>query len=289
MRNQRQEGKHRHASRLWSGRSLRGALLAAACCASGAGIAVAADGGALFESKCAACHSVGEGPKVGPDLKGVVGRRSKEGTILAIVDPAKAGLGPNMPKLGLTRPEAEAISAYLQGKTAGSGAAADKEPVAQAAKQAQFDATPEEILIGQKLFEGSSRLANGGPACSACHHVDYLGGGAGGILAADLTHSFSRMGKQGLDAMLADAPFPVMQSAYAGKAISPAEIRALAAFLQRAEKESNPQQSGNHGWSMLFGGAGGVVVLAGFFSLIGGSRKKRSVNQDIYDRQIKSE
>ena len=85
------------------------------------------------------------------------------------------------------------------------------------------------------------------------------------------------------------APFPVMQSAYAGKAIKPEEIRALAGFLQHVEKEGDPQQTGNNGWSMFFGGAGGVVVLAGFFSLIGGRRKKRSVNQDIYDRQIKSE
>ena len=89
--------------------------------------------------------------------------------------------------------------------------------------------------------------------------------------------------------MLADAPFPVMQVAYAGKAISPEEIRALAGFLQRAEKEGDPQQTGHSGWSLFFGGAGGVAVLAGFFSLIGGRRMKRSVNQDIYDRQIKSE
>jgi len=69
-------------------------------CTGEAGIAVAADGKALFEAKCGACHSVGGGPKVGPDLKGVVARRGKEWTILAIVDPAKAGLGPSMPGSG---------------------------------------------------------------------------------------------------------------------------------------------------------------------------------------------
>ena len=112
-------------SRFCSGRNLFGALLAAAWCASAASLAVAADGAALFESKCSACHSVGGGPKLGPDLKGVVARRGKAGAILAIVDPAKAGLGPTMPKLGLTQPEAEAISAFLEGNGSGGGAAAD--------------------------------------------------------------------------------------------------------------------------------------------------------------------
>ena len=276
-------------ARHWSGRSLFGALLAAAWCVGGASIAAAADGAALFEAKCGVCHSVGGGPKLGPDLKGLAARRGKDGAILAMVDPAKAGLGPSMPNLGLSRPEAEAISAFLDAKGTEGGAAARKEAAAPAAKEAAVEATPEEVRLGQKLFEGSVRFANGGPACNACHHVDYKGHSGGGILAADLTHSFARMGKQGLEAMAADAPFPVMQFAYAGKAIKPEEIRALAGFLQRADKEGDPQQTGTNGWSLFFGGAGGVAVLAGFFSLVGGRRKKRSVNQDIYDRQIKSE
>ena len=40
---------------------------------------------------------------------------------------------------------------------------------------------------------------------------------------------------------------------------------------------------------MFSAGVGGVVVLLGIFSLAGRRRKKRAVNQDIYDRQIKSE
>jgi hypothetical protein len=230
---------------------------------------------------------VGGGPKVGPDLKGLAARRGKDGAMLAMLDPAKAGLGPSMPNLGLSRSDAESIIAYLDAKGVGGAAAADKEAAAPAA--AALETTPEEIRLGQKLFEGSVRFVNGGPACNACHHVNYQGVSGGGILAADLTQSFSRMGKQGLESMLAEAPFPVMQFAYAGKTIKPEEIRALTGFLQRTEKEGDPQQTGNHGWSLFFGGAGGVVVLAGFFSLAGGRRKKRSVNQDIYDRQIKSE
>ena len=273
-------------SRLWSWRRLFGVLLAAGWCAGGASIAVAADGAALFEAKCGACHSIGGGPRLGPDLKGVVGKRGKEGAILAIFDPAKAGLPPSMPNLGLSRPEAEAISVYLEGKESGAArdAAAPSAPAAAAA-----ELHPADIQRGQDFFEGKLRFANGGPSCNACHHVtnDALLGG--GVLASELTLVFSRMGKQGLDAMLANAPFPVMQVAYEGKTISPDEVRALASFLQHVDKEHARQMPKSWGWRMFFGGAGGLVVLAGFFSLIGGRRKKRCVNQDIYDRQIKSE
>ena len=113
-----------------------GALLAAAWCAGGASIAAAADGAALFEAKCGACHSVGGGPKVGPDLKGVVARRGKDGAILAIVDPAKAGLGAEHAQSRIEPPEAEAISAYLDAKGIEGGAAAGKESAAPAAQEA---------------------------------------------------------------------------------------------------------------------------------------------------------
>lgn len=289
MRNHGQEGKPCDASTLWSGRSLFGALLVAVWCVSGAGIAGAADGSALFKANCAACHNVGGGPKVGPDLKDVVARRGKEGTIQVILDPAKAGVGPAMPKLGLTQSEAEAISAFLEGKETGGSAAAGKEPSTEAAKVAEAEATPQDISLGQSLFEGSVRLANGGPACSACHQVSDVAVTEGGVLAADLTQSFSRLGKEGFGAILAKTPFPVMQVAYEGKAINPDEARALASFLQRVGTENVAQQRVGYGWKMFFGGAGGVVVLAGLFSLIGWRRKKRCVNQDIYDRQAKSE
>jgi mono/diheme cytochrome c family protein len=285
MRNRKQALKPRNAAKLWRRHALCGVLLLAAGWAGNTTIAAAADGAALFEAKCAACHSVGGGPKFGPDLKGVVARLGRDGAILAIVDPAKAGLAPGMPKLGLTQPEAEAISAYLDKDAAGSAAT---QPAAAAAAAAAA-ATPEEIDLGRKLFDGNVRFAKGGPACNACHHVSHANLAGGGTLAAELTRSYSRSGEQGLSAMIADAPFPVMQVAYANKPVQPEEIRALTGFLQQADTHGASQPPRSHGWNLFFGGAGGVVVLAGLFALIGGGRRKRSVNQDIYDRQIKSE
>jgi cytochrome c2 len=274
-------------------RRLIGAALAAAFCAGSATVSQAQDGKALFETKCAVCHNIGGGVKVGPDLKGVVARRGADGTVAAVLDPAKAGLKPIMPNLGVPRKDAEAIVAYLDQTQAAAGAAgANKEsaaPAAQAAKEPEAKGTPAEIQLGGDLFEGKVRFANGGPSCNACHHVASDAHLGGGVLAAELTLVFSRVGKQGLSAMIAGNPFPVMQAAYAGKEFSEKEINALVGFLQHVDQEHARQMPKQWGWRMFSAGAGGVVVLLGIFGLAGRGRKKRCVNQDIYDRQITSE
>ena len=272
-------------------RRLIGAALAAALCAGNA--ALAQDGKALFDAKCAVCHNIGGGPKVGPDLKGIVAKRGNDGTVAVVLDPAKAGLKPTMPNLGVPRKDAEAIVAYLEQTQGAAGeAAATKQsaaPGAQAAKQPEAKGTPAEIQLGGDLFEGKIRFANGGPSCNACHHVASDAHLGGGVLAAELTLVFSRMGKQGLSAVIAGNPFPVMQAAYAGKEFSDKEINALVGFLQHVDKEHARQMPKEWGLRMFSAGVGGVVVLLGIFSLAGRGRKKRAVNQDIYDRQIQSE
>ncbi|OGA44199.1 MAG: hypothetical protein A3G25_02635 [Betaproteobacteria bacterium RIFCSPLOWO2_12_FULL_63_13] len=97
------------------------------------------------------------------------------------------------------------------------------------------------------------------------------------------------MGKQGLQSVIASAPFPAMQVAYNGKDLTEKEIAALVAFLQHVEKEHAQQLPRATGLRMFSAGVGGVIVLLGIFSLAGRRRKNRSVNQDIYDRQIRSE
>jgi mono/diheme cytochrome c family protein len=272
-------------------RRLIGAALTAAFCAVSATVSLAQDGKALFDAKCAVCHNIGGGPKVGPDLKGIVAKRGNDGTVALVLDPAKAGLKSTMPNLGVPRKDAEAIVAYLdqmQG-AAGTAAASKETASAPAAKEPAAQGTPAEIQLGGDLFEGKVRFANGGPSCNACHHVASDAHLGGGVLAAELTLVFSRIGKQGLSDMIAGNPFPVMQAAYAGKAFSDKEINALVGFLQQVDQEHARQMPKEWGWRMFSAGAGGVIVLLGIFSLAGRGRKKRCVNQDIYDRQIKSE
>ena len=258
----------------------------------------------IFQKSCAACHSIGAGKLVGPDLAGVNDKRPEDWllkfikssqTLVNSGDKTAMALLEEfnkipMPDQALSDDQIRKVLGHIK-ETGGSPAAGKiaAAPSAQAGKESAAVATPDEIRQGQNLFEGKLRFANGGPSCNACHHVtsDALLGG--GLLAAELSLVFSRMGHAGVRAVIENSPFPVMQAAYEGKALSENEISALVGFLQHADKEHARQMPKEWGWRMFSAGAGGVVVLLGIFSLAGRGRKKRAVNQDIYDRQIGSE
>jgi len=258
----------------------------------------------MFQKSCAACHSIGGGQLVGPDLAGVNDKRPEDWllkyikssqTLVKSGDKTAVALFEQfnkipMPDQALSDDQIRKVLAHIK-ETGGSPAAGKQAaaPSAQAAKESAAVATPDEIQRGQDLFEGKLRFANGGPSCNACHHVtnDALLGG--GLLAAELSLVFSRMGHAGVRAVIENSPFPVMQAAYAGKALSENEIGALVGFLQQADKEHARQMPKEWGWRMFSAGAGGVVLLLGIFSLAGRRRKNGCVNQDIYDRQVKSE
>ena len=244
----------------------------------------------------------GGGRLVGPDLAGVSDKRPDDWllkftkssqTLLKSGDKTATALFEEfnkipMPDQALSDEQIKQVLAHI--KETGGSPAAGKEtaaPPAQAASVAEPQ--PDEIQRGQDLFEGRVRFANGGPSCNACHHVtsDALLGG--GLLAAELSLVFSRMGHAGVRAIIENSPFPVMQAAYAGKEFSDKEISALLGFLQHADKEHARQMPKEWGWRMFSAGTGGVVVLLGIFSLAGRRRKTGCVNQDIYDRQVKSE
>lgn len=260
----------------------------------------------IFQKSCAACHSIGAGKLVGPDLAGVNDRRPEDWllkftkssqTLMKSGDKTATALFEQfnkipMPDQALSDDQIRKVLAHI--KETGGSPAAGKEPAAPApaAMESAAEPTPDEIRRGGRLFEGRVRFANAGPACNACHHVNHDAVIGGGILARDLTLVFSRMGKQGVGAMLGSVPFPVMQAAYEGKALTADEVHALIGFLQQADRgfrEHAFQQPRDYGWGLFNGGVGGVVVLLGLYSLTGRRRKKRSVNQDIYDRQVKSE
>jgi len=88
----------------------------------------ARQGQALFGQRCTACHTVGRGTLVGPDLQGVTERRDRSWLKIHIQSPsvhhaqndplALANLERfrmRMPDLGLTDQEVEAAIAYLRG------------------------------------------------------------------------------------------------------------------------------------------------------------------------------
>lgn len=103
--------------------------------------AAAVDGKAAFEQKCAACHTIGGGDRVGPDLHGVTERRSPEwlqryvmapDQMIAGGDPIAVGLYEKynrimMPNLGLGQEETQALLDHIRSASA----AATPQAVAQ--------------------------------------------------------------------------------------------------------------------------------------------------------------
>ena len=175
----------------------------------------------------------------------------------------------------------------------GSPWALAQEAAKSSAAAAEAAPTPALIQQGRDLFLGTARFSAGGPSCNACHNVINDAVVGGGTLAIDLTETFGRLGAEGIVAMLprkdAQSPFPVMQEAFRGRDITAEEGNALTAFLQDAHAKRATQKPNDLGATMLIAGIAGVVILLMLFSLIGQGRKRRCVNQEIYDRQIKSE
>lgn len=246
----------------------------------------------IFRGTCFACHTVGGGRLVGPDLRGVGGRRS-EAWLIAFVqssqkviqsgDPVAVALFEEyfqipMPAQALSDDEVRAVIAFTRvGTVLGP---------AQTEVAEQF--TPEQILLGQRLFQGKTRLGSGGPSCNSCHEVTHDSIIGGGILARDLTAVFSRLGGPGVRAILGSPPFPVMQRAYRDRPLTEIEVAALVGFLQQADAEQASYQPRDYGIKLFTSGAVGAVVLLGLYSLAWRGRKKLSVNQAIFDRQVKS-
>ncbi|MFQ5703188.1 MAG: c-type cytochrome [Gemmatimonadales bacterium] len=257
-------------------------------------VALAQNGSAIFEAKCKVCHSTGSDRLVGPGLKGVTERRAESWVKSFITGPdAMIASGDSiatrlvseyvvqMPNLGLSDADAEAVIRFLGGGEGSvdetAGQPGDIEP-----------ATETQILLGQNLFQGKARLTNGGPACNSCHEVTNDAVIGGGVLARELTSVFSRLGGPGVRAILGSPPFPVMQRAYLNRPLTENEVTALVGFLQRADQEQAFHQPRDYGTKLFAAGVLGAGLLLLLYSLLWSKRKKGSVNQAIYDRQIKT-
>lgn len=243
----------------------------------------ASAGQALFQAKCAACHSPGPERTVGPGLQDVAERREHDWLVEFIVapdrliasgDPIAEQLvqeyGIPMPNLGVTRQQANDILAYLAGRgegsagagTAGAGSAeATGGPGGGPNDAAAGSAGDPEV--GRRLFRGEERLANGGASCISCHSVSGVGGLGGGTLARDLTGSAALYGA-GLPAVLETPPFPLMQTVYGDRPLTEDEVADLSAFLQAAGEGGQAEGSSRLALPAIgFGGMALLLALAG--------------------------
>jgi mono/diheme cytochrome c family protein len=262
---------------------------------------VADPGQKIFTTVCVACHTVGEGKRVGPDLAGVHERHTEEWMIefirssQAVIkagDPeavalAEAYPGLIMPDNPLSDDQIRSVLAYV--RELESGAAIVGVTANLAAAKPARKVTKEDVRRGQELFQGNIRFAARGPSCNSCHNVVNDAVIGGGILAKELTSVFSTMGEGGVRAILGKPPFAVMEQAYRDKALTEDEVHALVAFLQHADEQQSFQQPRDYGVGLAGAGAVGTALLLGAYALFFRRRKRASVNQAIYDRQVESE
>ena len=285
-------------------------LTVAALLILGHGDAPAQDGEALFKQNCTACHTIGGGKLVGPDLQGVTLKR-KEGWLLQFVKNSQEFINSGdseakalfaefnsliMPPQNVSDVEIKAILTFIAGKNAtavADSAVKDSStasvPVADVTVPKASDATEEDIQKGAELYQGKLAFANGAVACISCHHVNNEKVLPGGNLAKDLTGVHSRLGDAGITGILNAPPFPAMTQSYKDRVLNAEEIRLLNAFLAYAAKEEVNQPQANKGDGiLLYGGIAGLVVFLGLIFGIWSNRKKKSVNDAIYKRQVKS-
>lgn len=258
----------------------------------------AAKGYLLFQKNCIACHTIGGGDRVGPDLKGVTERREGEWLkkfiqyptdMINAKDPIVMDLMKKYPtpmvNMGLSEEDVEEILKYLRNPED----VEVEESVATTPESASKIAPRAQINKGLDLFRGKQRFLNGGPSCMVCHHVRNASLFGGGSLAKEVTTSYSRLGDAGVKGILKNPPFPLMKEAYKGKPLTEDEVDALTAFLQESDREEGNQSPRDHKKIMVLAGVAGLVFLFLLLAVAGARRKKDSVNKNLFNRQKKSE
>jgi len=262
------------------------------------------EGETLFNQICVACHTIGQGKRIGPDLANVQQRRS-EAWLISFIKSSQSVIKSGdayavklfneynkmvMPDNGFSDDQIRSILNYIAAKSPAPEKKVKAEKVAPAAPAPVRPPTEADITHGEKLFSGVQHLTNGGPSCISCHTANYKNTFSGGGLARDLTTAFSRLnGAAGIQAILSNPPFPAMKQAYEGKPLTEEEKISITAFLQEVDQNKAAQQAKNYNAQLLFSGLGGAFLLLLLFGGLWTRSKRKSVNQAIYDRQIKSQ
>lgn len=241
------------------------------------GAAVAAqtgEGEAIFQEKCIACHTIGGGTLVGPDLQGVTTRRERDwlarwirepDKMLAEGDPIATDLFEefnNVPMInqGLTEAQVATVIAYLETQT---GEASTKGTTASQPAAAAITLPPGDPEAGWAIFTGVSPPQNGGLACISCHSTAEIGTLGGGSLGPDLTNVYTRYGEAGLASALQTLPFPTMQGVFGNKPLTEAEAANLYAYFVQTDQAAAQPLDLTGPFAAIGFGASLVLGLAG--------------------------
>ncbi len=249
-------------------------------------------GEAIFKETCVACHTIGRGKLVGPDLANVQDQRPEDWLIKFIKSSQtviksgdkyadslfKAFNQMPMPDhANLSDAEIKGVLAYIKTQSGAAGTATASAPL-----------PPGNSNRGRELFVGKIRFTNNGAACNSCHNVEIKGYLSGGALGKDLTHAVTRLSASGVEAIVSGLPFPQMKETYTSHPVTPQEIADITAFLTTADKQAPVNATSNVGAYLLFGGAAGIMILAILYSVFWIKRKRGPVFFRVFNRQLRS-
>lgn len=210
-----------------------------------------------FKSACASCHTIGKGKLVGPDLSRVYERRTQD-WLLKFIRSSQSLIKSGdeqavavyneynkiqMPDNNLSDDQILNILEYIKRSDAGESAAQSAD-TGDKITQADTTASPKDTTIvpidyksvelGRSLFNGFSPFLNGATPCINCHNIkdqSFLGGGK---IALDLTKTYTKLGPQGISAILVNPPFPAMQAAIPDS-LTNEEITSLISLLRSVD------------------------------------------------------
>lgn len=203
----------------------------------------------LFLQRCKACHTIGDGKLIGPDLANIQSRRIEE-WIIKFVQSSQSLIKSGdsaavavfnqhnnvvMPDQDLNAAQIKSIVEFIAINSPDANNPTKKTP-AQIFSPSLV--TNLDIERGRKIFDGTSRLTHNGPSCISCHSVNDPTMFNGGLLAADLTETFTRLGAPGIDGILRNPPFPAMVNSFGSSPLTDEEVKNLLAFLYETNKRS---------------------------------------------------
>lgn len=166
-----------------------------------------AAGEAIFDQNCATCHTIGGGPRFGPDLAGITDVRDAEWLHAWIIDPgAFAEIDPEaaeiwtggMPALGLSSADADDVVTYLElAGDAGASDSASEGP--RHLSTAEFDEASEIYFNRCAGCHGTLRAGATGPAIQPQDRTLEIGtAGIETILTSGLPGGMPAWGEAGI-------------------------------------------------------------------------------------------
>lgn len=245
------------------------------------------DGKALYEKACIACHKIGGGRTVGPDLKGINQKRDKEWLISFIKSSQsliKNGdadaialfeeyMKMPMPDQNFTDSEINQMLQYIQTESGTNM----KETVSS--DQAQIIGN---IDSGRDLFSGDKPFENRGISCISCHKVNDNAAYFGGSLAKDLTKTYATMQKAGIESVLQYLSFPAMSDSYKNHPLTTTEIADLTAYLkEKTDKQPSSRKASQFGFRFVLYGMFFFLLLLYVIEKFWKNQKPKSVNEHL--------